>query len=397
MPTILFTWEQGGGLGHIVPMLPFVRGLVARGHRVVMALRDLSRARAVFEDDRIQLLQAPFKVGAPDYPILPSMNFAHLLHNIGFADARELGAMAEAWGNLYSMVRPDLILFDHSPTALLASRGYSCRKALLGQGFFSPPDQSPLPCLCPWLEADAQQLFRDEQRILGNMNAVLERISAPRLERITQMYAEVDENFLTIFAEMDHYPQRKNARYWGPWHQHGGAAPKWPDVRGRRIYAYLKQFPELPDLLRTLANLGQPTLVYIDALHPQVREAFSGRNLSFAQSRLNIAQVAEECDLALLNGTIGTTISMLLAGKPSLHLPIYLEQLLFTKTVVRLGAGVESRTDDPGHTSAMLSNMLQSDEFGAAARRFAGKYRGYDQEAHVEAILGRMEQILSTN
>src|SRR6478672_7698711 len=145
MPTILFTWEQGGGLGHIVPMLPIARGLAARGHRVFMALRDLSRARAVFEEDSIHLLQAPFKVGAPDFPILPSMNFAHLLHNIGFADVRELGAMAEAWGNFYSMVRPDLILFDHSPTALLASRAHGSRKAMLGQGFFSPPDQSPLP------------------------------------------------------------------------------------------------------------------------------------------------------------------------------------------------------------------------------------------------------------
>lgn len=44
MATVLVTWELGGGLGHLLPLEPLVRGLSERGHRVAVALRDLSRA-----------------------------------------------------------------------------------------------------------------------------------------------------------------------------------------------------------------------------------------------------------------------------------------------------------------------------------------------------------------
>jgi hypothetical protein len=38
--TILFCWELGGGLGHLMQMLPLADDLVKSGHRVFVALRD---------------------------------------------------------------------------------------------------------------------------------------------------------------------------------------------------------------------------------------------------------------------------------------------------------------------------------------------------------------------
>ena len=57
-------------------------------------------------------------------------NFAHLLYNNGFYDADSLKATVQAWRELYETVRPDLIVFDHSPTALLAACGFQAKKAL---------------------------------------------------------------------------------------------------------------------------------------------------------------------------------------------------------------------------------------------------------------------------
>src|SRR5689334_17322175 len=101
MSTILFTWEQGGGLGHMIPLLPVASALAQSGHRVFLALRDISRARAIFTDENIQILQAPVKLEGPREPILPSMTFAHILHNIGFGEAVELGAAVDAWRHIY--------------------------------------------------------------------------------------------------------------------------------------------------------------------------------------------------------------------------------------------------------------------------------------------------------
>lgn len=36
-------------------------------------------------------------------------------------------------------VEPDAVVFDHSPTALLAAKARTFRKTLLGSGFICPP------------------------------------------------------------------------------------------------------------------------------------------------------------------------------------------------------------------------------------------------------------------
>ena len=48
MATILFVWELGGGLGHMMQMAALARALVKRGHRVYVVLREVAEAAAVF-------------------------------------------------------------------------------------------------------------------------------------------------------------------------------------------------------------------------------------------------------------------------------------------------------------------------------------------------------------
>ena len=106
MATILLTWELGGGLGHLVNLLPLAQGLFERGHRVVAALRDLSRAEDVFRGIEVTYLQAPV-INRPIFQIIePVRNFAQLLFNNGFSDPAELKIMSQAWRNLYEYVRP---------------------------------------------------------------------------------------------------------------------------------------------------------------------------------------------------------------------------------------------------------------------------------------------------
>ena len=53
MATVMFDWEQGGGLGHLMQMLPLAEGLARRGHRVFMAVRELVGASAGTTYERI--------------------------------------------------------------------------------------------------------------------------------------------------------------------------------------------------------------------------------------------------------------------------------------------------------------------------------------------------------
>src|SRR4051812_18842315 len=109
---VLFAWELGGGLGHLMQMLPLARGLVRSGHRVAVALRHLSPAAGeLFGRVGVTFLQAPFRSKGPTLTPRPD-NFSHLLANLGFANGAELFAIVSAWRNLLRMVKPDLVVFD---------------------------------------------------------------------------------------------------------------------------------------------------------------------------------------------------------------------------------------------------------------------------------------------
>ncbi len=312
----------------------------------------------------IAFLQAPARIDSLPNAINPPRTFAHVLHNCGFGDRDELLGLVSAWRDLFDRVKPDVIVFEHAPAALLAARGRDIRRVVLGNGFCCPPDCTPLPDLRPWMPPEPERLRRDERRVLDCMNHVLEQAGVEPLERISQIYGEVDETLLVTLAEFDHYPARQALTpcpsavpreestdaltpcpspggrgeiwYHGPWCLPGGEKPIWPDGKGKQIYAYLNRFPARDQLLARLAELGCPTIVSLAGADEQAARRFSAANLRFESRHLDMRQVAAECDLAILNGNHGTTIAMLLAGKPVLQIPTVLEQAHNAQATARL-------------------------------------------------------------
>jgi glycosyltransferase involved in cell wall biosynthesis len=399
--TILFTWEQGGGLGHMMKMLPLAEDLARLGHRVYVALRELVCAAAVFGKAGVRFLQAPFWVcGARRYP--RPVTYAQLLGNVGFGGDRELFARAAAWRNLFKMVKPDLAVFDHAPTALLASRGLPVRRALIGSGFCCPPDDVGEGDGWRWgvlrpavaATADPAALGDAYREILARVNRQLGQWGQTPVERLGRLYSDVDENFLTTLPELDHFPRRSGAAYWGPVLCDGeGDEPQWPAGEGPRVFAYLKPFPALPGLLRALADAGCRTVVYGAGLGGAVRQCGSER-VQLAARRLDVAKVARECDLAVLNGGHGVTAQVLLAGVPTLQIPLAQEQQMLADAVARLGAGdVADRKCSEG-IEAKLGAMLTGDGYRLVARALADRYADFKPRRQRGAMLARACELL---
>ena len=393
MATILMTWELGGGLGHLARLALIADALHGRGHTVVAVLQDLCRAHTFFASGSATLLQAPIRRRPPANAFRRTVTFAHILHNMGFADADELTTMVQAWRRIFRCERPDLILFDHSPTAMLAARGLVGRRAAIGTGFCCPPDVTPLPILRPAERIDPARLVADERRVLAVANDALARIGEPALERLTELYADVDDTFLTTFRELDHYPSRPPARYWGPAGRGGGMIPQWPDADGKRVFVYLKPFENLPDLLDILLRLRLPTVVHVEQAPAAVVQRFTGPAMRFEAQPVDMGIAARECDVAVLNGTHASTITMLLAGKPALHLPTYLEQGLCAAAVKRLGAGLSAPHNQPHRIEGEFRALVASDEFTAAAAAFARRYASFDTRAHWCQLVDRLESL----
>ena len=137
MARFLFVWELGWQLSHLSNIEMMAKPLAAHGHKIGVAARELQSAHQFFSGIRLQYYQSPFKQGkAPR--ISEYLSYAHLLYTSGYADPRELTVLISAWIGILQSFQPDAIIFDHSPTALLASRTLNTKRFLMGSGFLIP-------------------------------------------------------------------------------------------------------------------------------------------------------------------------------------------------------------------------------------------------------------------
>jgi hypothetical protein len=384
MSTILITWELGGALGHLTPLAPIVQALSAEGHQIFAAVRDLTHIDTIFANLGVRYVQCPIKL-SPASPLIETpRTFAHILHNCGYAQQAELQALADGWRNLIQFIEPDLILFDHSPTAMLAARTCSAKRAVIGTGFCCPPDDGPMSDLRPWLGDASASLEQDEQRVLQHVNGVLTRWGLKPLVFLSQLYGEVDQTILATFRELDMYENRKAADYFGAWPATGGEVPRWPNQPGKRVFAYLKGFHAIHELLLAIQQLHTPTLIYMDALSQKARETFESPYVHFADNRLDLRMVCQSCDMGLLNGGHNTTALMLLSGKPTIHVPLNLEQAYNGSSVAKLNAGRGALPDRPDEFLAILEHVLNGQEYLHGAKQFANKYASYLPEKQIE-------------
>jgi hypothetical protein len=386
-------WELGSGIGHMANLKPIAEELVRRGHTVSVALRDLARARVVFGDLNINYWQAPLKLSTGPDKVAAPFAYVHLLQNVGCGDFEELITLTSAWRAIYAAAEPDVVLFDYSPTAMVAARGCGFRRAILGSGFFCPPAGPTLPIVRPDLPVDMDQLRQHEADVLIQVNRVLDSWSGPRLDHLSDLFGDVDETFLLTFAELDHFGPRKDVRYWGVPPFDGGDPFTWPNASGSRIFAYLKPSRGLPGLLQLLATWQFPTVVYADGIEPRLMQQHASHSLHFSSRPLDMRQVAAECDLAIINANHATLAMLLRAGKPAFLMPPFIEQYLLARQVCQQAYCEFSSPHDAKSIESELRKMLSSTRYSDAATRFAAKYAGYDGSRAVAELASRIEEL----
>jgi UDP:flavonoid glycosyltransferase YjiC (YdhE family) len=399
MENVLLTWELGGGLGHCVNLAPLAAGLASRGHVVYFAARDVVTAQKALPNAAVKFLQSPGVIARPAHALRQPRSFAQVLDQVAFGDDCQLRAVVESWRNLMELVKPAVLVCEHSPSALLASRWTDARRVVIGTGFTQPPDVSPLPDLCPWMGPSPIDLVRHETGLLDRANRLLAADKLPPLERLSQLYADVDEEFLVTFRELDHHLGRELAEYLGTWSLPGGVAANWPEGDGPRVFAYLKSLPgvfRLESALAVLRELPAKTLAYVPNAAKSVLDLESP-SLRICREPVDMSVVLERCDLAILNGTMGTATQCLLAGVPLVMMPPYLEQTIVSRRVVELGAGLIVPPNRIELLAGRIWRVLLDDRFRQAAKSFADRYENHDPKQSQQLVLDRIESLLTND
>lgn len=395
MSKIVYAWELGAGYGHIDAFLPVAKLLQARGHEIIWIVKDLQHVPELLGSEQFSYFQAPIQ-----WPFAQSssaaMNYAGVLRNSGFNDKNSLLARTQAWKTLFSVLNPDLILFDHAPTALLAAHSLKYPRATFGSGFCSPPKISPMPCIRPWLKTPEKDLLSTELEVITTANSVLTRTGGKPLNCLADLF-DVAEDFLCTYQELDHYPSRDNGHYWGSCLNNAdGIKPTWPSVGKKRIFAYLnKEYPGLESLLRHLGGSSWSIAVHIAGITPAFIQKFSTANLHISPQRINLQHVGELCDLTICHAGAGTTANMLLQGQPLLTIPMQVEQWLIGRNIQNLGAGlsIPADTKKPSFL-ATIKELLSNDRYRLAAKQFSEKYRPLDTLDQQRKIADRCEDLV---
>ena len=397
MKTILIAWEFGSGLGHLVRLLPLIKRWT-ESHRVILVLRSADRTGRIFEGCDVTIINTPGIAINPAEIITPARTFSHILSNTILPNTASVIRFCSEWKNIFDRFRPDIVVCDHSPGAILAARICKLKTVNLGTGFFHPPDTVPMQDLLPDLNPDEQGMIRHEESVLRIANSVLEHYQCEPMDRLVQLYSDITPLLLT-FPELDHFARNSQTVYWGAWNISGGAPARWPDSSSPKIFAYLKAKKRFRDILEGFRRFDGTFLVYLDELTEQIRNEFSRSNIQFVEQRLDLLDVADRCDLAVLNAGHDSTVSMLLAGKPTLHFPLTTEQLLFAKRIdyskagiyqgfvmekgqIEIGGGIGFEMPDfdfPEHVHKRLNEAFDSDEIRQGAQQFSEKYAAYDQ------------------
>lgn len=397
MSCILFAWELGSNFGHVSRMLPVAEALRARGHRIEFALRELDRGQLALRPHGFTPLQAPIWTGRPP-SLLRAPTFAGVLQHCGYHAAPPLAGLVTGWRRLYDLLAPDLVVLDHAPGAALAARIEDLPCARLGSGWFAPPDTTPPAFVEPWQPKSRHAIAMAESRVLGAMNAVLEAAGRPPLQRVTQVF-RLKADLLTTFPELDHFGVRTDLRYYGPTERPvSAAAPRWPDRIGPRIFAFIDAtYVGFDALMRDLAAVGFPAIVYARVLSTSAARRLSQPALSVVTSPVDMDQAARDAALVICHAGHGTICSALLAGTPLLLLPRHSEQRLLSDRVVALGAALmltATKAKIPDHAAAIRA-LLEKPGFTGAAGDFARRHRDHDVGAAATAIAEVCEAVLA--
>lgn len=401
MLRVLLIWELGGGFGHYSTLLPVADAFARRQCRPYLSLQDLASSQYIIANSPFTILQSPLWLHMPtNTSSTPLSSYSDILKTFGFLNPTELTGIVKAWRGMYEIIEPDLLVFNHAPTALLAARGMNIPKVTLGSGFFVPPKTDPFTPFHYWRQNNIEKQKMQELQILSSVNQVLDKISVPVMSSLQELF-DVDYNVITSFPEYDHYPSRINAEYAGPISvSDEGEIPTWPSDGEKHIFVYvISRFAGINHLIEGLLATNYKVLVYVKGDSSSLIQKYECARLHFSKTPVSLAEVIPQTDLAITHAGVGTTTEFIRGGVPLLLLPRQTEQYLFGRRVVDRGSAImlEANNQKPEDYRDAIHKLLRNKKYTTIAKKISNLHKGYDQNEQLEKIVTNCIQLINND
>jgi len=408
---VLIAWELGAHLGHVMKLKPIVMELLARGHQVTLVVPDVKAARPhITENEKLQWEHGPSCSVPDDYA--PG-SYAEMIECCVLPSDAAATQFALTWQRLMARARPDTMLAEHAPGALLAARLHQLPLLHLADGWSLPPVGRPhaelvqLPLLEKTTSETRTQAFSDASKregvLVARINSLLKQVNVGLLKNLGDLYSGASVSLLCTFPELDHFGARRHAKYVGPLSGVAeGVALRWPDRKvdadlasqRRRVFVYLQPHPTNIALLRLLRSLGADVIAYLPQAKPEAVKKFNSARTQISALPVCMDLILGEADLVVSNGGHGLLCTSLLAGVPLLVLPTQREQALLALRSSATGAVFAASQAEFGvELQALASQLLENPQARQAALAFARKYSRHDSSVVVRKIANTLEKL----
>lgn len=347
--TILLAWELGAGSGHVATLLAIGSALHHRGHDVIFAVRDLVLAAHVIRTAGFPMVQAPLWPGTR---VAPSRSYADILARHGFVSASALHLMTEAWQDLYDLVRPDLIVTDHSPIAILAAYR-TIPVVAVGSAFVLPPaDLGEFPVLDPDVEAAASQ---DDLLVVVKEVQAWRGRAAP--QTLPGLFATEGRAVLS-FRALDPYAGLRDEALAG---RIEAMPPYLPRPKKRSLFAYLgTEHPNLRRVIEVLGSLDAEVTCYLRGNDGAFDDALGAAGIEPLRDAADLSVTLPQAAVVASYGSAGICHAALAAGRPQLVFPYDLEKRLTARALERLQVGIAYEDDKTAQAIDAIAERLFS-------------------------------------
>ncbi len=361
---VVFGAELGAGFGHVRRLLPLARAVRQAGHQPIFFAGNPGEVAPLLAEEAVEVRAAP-TAGMSAQSGGGAVTFADILGAAGFADRQRLVTAARAWDDCLAAVRPAAIVCELSPFLCLAAAGSDIPLLSTGHGFIlPPPDQPAFP---PLYEA-APRFVQSE--LLANVNHACRVRGRAPLATLPRLLGG-NVHAVTGLAVLDPYRELRREPPVGP----PALACRPTTVEPTDdLFGYLVgDAPTTTSILRGWVTSGLTGRVFIRRPQAEQRAIIAASSgIGWLDAPVPVQEALDRAALVLHHGSMLLAEEALVAGRPQLVAPVYLEHLFTARALAGNGLARVIRPGlVPGAIAAEMTAAASDVAAKAAARAFS--------------------------
>ncbi len=373
-------------------MLRLADELSILGHEIIFVCRDVEVAHDAVKAKGYSLIQGPVWKNPPLKNIrkISTPSYADVIARQGFGFKHKLRAMLSAWDDSLALLKPDLIIADHSPGLSLAVRN-SLPMINLGNGFTLPPSEIDE---YPDIITSGKPLV-SQIKLLQMFNELQDERRKPRLERLPQVF-DTEGQFVCTLPQLDPYDGMRQKPVIGPLEDKIEPSPL-PDVP--HIFIYLANDAEDRDVvLESINLLNVPATAFIRGGQSTLLENFQSQTLRILTNPVEFSEMLPNASLVIHSGGGGTATSCLMAGRPQVLLPRQSETGLTAKLIEKQGLGCTIRRETSvSGISKTIKSVLEDQGMSDRCVSTAMEISIGDWDNAVGKIVAKAQKLILSN